>query len=168
MSIQAWAAEMARYSLWQNQVLFALCNDLSDPARRQDRGLFFGSIHATLDHMLLVDGALKDYAVTEVPPSDFDPCRSVADAYEDLASGRRRFDAEMVALFDRMPEDWLSETMTVSVARLGQDRTFPRHFLFAQMFNHGTHHRAQVTTALHGMGIDYGITDMPYNPLSLY
>jgi len=168
MSIQAWATEMARYSMWQNEALFGLCDGLSDRERRQDRGLFFGSIHATLDHMLMVDIALKDYALTAVPPDSFDPHRSVAEDYRHLAEGRRGFDAEMIELFDRVPDAWHSETLTVHVARLGRDRIFPRHFLFAQMFNHGTHHRAQVTTAMHSMGIDYGITDLPYNPYSQY
>jgi uncharacterized damage-inducible protein DinB len=36
------------------------------------------------------------------------------------------------------------------------------------MFNHETHHRSQVTSALTQMGIDYGNTDLPYNPLSQY
>jgi len=32
------------------------------------------------------------------------------------------------------------------------------------MFNHQTHHWNQITTELHKIGIDYGVTDMPYNP----
>ncbi|YAF94156.1 MAG: DinB family protein [Nodularia sp. CChRGM 3473] len=32
------------------------------------------------------------------------------------------------------------------------------------MFNHQTHHRSQITSELHKMGIDYGCTDLPYNP----
>ena len=54
------------------------------------------------------------------------------------------------------------------MASLGRERTVPRQFYMMQMFNHGTHHRSQVTAALHRMGIAYGNTDLPYNPLSQY
>ena len=40
----------------------------------------------------------------------------------------------------------------------------PRWVMVAQIFNHQTHHRSQVTTALHSMGVDYGSTDIPWRP----
>jgi len=55
-----------------------------------------------------------------------------------------------------------------SASAFRRDRVHPRQFPLMQMFNHGTHHRSQVTSALHTMGIDYGSNDLPYNPLSQY
>jgi uncharacterized damage-inducible protein DinB len=66
------------------------------------------------------------------------------------------------------PETWLDETVRYHHPRLGRERVHPRQFPLMQLFNHGTHHRSQVTAALHAMGIDYGNTDLPYNPLSQY
>ena len=46
---------MARYNHWQNESLYAAADTLPDEARRQDRGAFFKSIHATLNHLLWAD-----------------------------------------------------------------------------------------------------------------
>ena len=46
---------MARYNIWQNQSLIAAADTLSDDQRRLDRGAFFGSIFATLNHLLWAD-----------------------------------------------------------------------------------------------------------------
>jgi uncharacterized damage-inducible protein DinB len=41
----------------------------------------------------------------------------------------------------------------------GQEREHPLWFALAHLFNHQTHHRSQVTTLLHQLGRDYGVTD---------
>ena len=46
---------MARYNSWQNQSLYTAADGLSDEARRQERGAFFGSIHGTLSHLFWSD-----------------------------------------------------------------------------------------------------------------
>ena len=43
---------MARYNRWQNQNLYGVADALADAERRRERGAFFGSIHATLNHLL--------------------------------------------------------------------------------------------------------------------
>ena len=42
----------------------------------------------------------------------------------------------------------------------------PRWLCVTQMFNHQTHHRGQVTTLLRQAGIDPGVTDLPWAPLT--
>ena len=46
---------MARYNGWQNRSLYMAASGLSEAARQQDRGAFFGSIHGTLSHILFGD-----------------------------------------------------------------------------------------------------------------
>ncbi|MGD1883431.1 MAG: DinB family protein [Paracoccaceae bacterium] len=36
--------------------------------------------------------------------------------------------------------------------------------MIVQLFNHQTHHRSQVTFALHALGVNYGPTDIPWRP----
>ena len=43
---------MSRYAIWQNESVFGAADSLDEAARREDRGAFFGSIHATLNHLL--------------------------------------------------------------------------------------------------------------------
>jgi len=46
---------MSRYSAWQNRRVYDAAGRLTDAARKKDRGAFFGSIHATLNHILWAD-----------------------------------------------------------------------------------------------------------------
>ncbi len=84
---------MALYSKWQNEKLYGICDGLSDEERHQDRGMFFGSIHRSLDHILMVDRVLWDFTVSGQPPRDWDPNRKVTEDYETLRAARFHFDA---------------------------------------------------------------------------
>ncbi len=168
MSTKEWALEMALYSQWQNDKLYGLCDALSDADRKLDRGLFFGSIHSTLEHILMVDRVLWDFTLSGTPPRDWDPNRKVTDDYAVLRAERVGFDAMLLDKVRLQPKTWLDETVSYRHPRLGRERSHPRQFTLMQLFNHGTHHRSQVTSALHQMGIDYGNTDLPYNPISQY
>ncbi len=46
---------LARYSQWVNQRLYDACATLADAERKQDRSVFFHSIHGTWNHLLLGD-----------------------------------------------------------------------------------------------------------------
>jgi uncharacterized damage-inducible protein DinB len=48
-------AMLARYNEWANRRLCARAAALSDADYRADRGAFFGSVHATLNHLLATD-----------------------------------------------------------------------------------------------------------------
>jgi uncharacterized damage-inducible protein DinB len=168
MSTKEWALEMALYNKWQNEKLYRICDGLSDEDRKRDRGMYFGSIHRTLDHILMVDHVLWDFTMSGKPPRDWDPNRKVTDDYPTLRQERFAFDAMLLDKLRLQPKSWLDETVGYHHPRLDRVRSHPRQFTLMQMFNHATHHRSQVTAELHRMGIDYGNTDLPYNPLSQY
>ena len=46
---------MARYNAWQNHSLFTAAATLDDAAREEDRGAFWGSVRATLSHLMWGD-----------------------------------------------------------------------------------------------------------------
>ena len=46
---------MAHFNAWANARLYGAVAGLSDADYRRERGLFFGSIHGTLNHLLVVD-----------------------------------------------------------------------------------------------------------------
>ena len=50
-----WMQAMARYNAWQNGNIYNTADQLDEAARRQERGAFFGTIHATLNHLLWAD-----------------------------------------------------------------------------------------------------------------
>ena len=46
---------LARYSRWMNQRLYGACKALTDEERKRERGAFLGSIHRTLNHLIVAD-----------------------------------------------------------------------------------------------------------------
>jgi uncharacterized damage-inducible protein DinB len=47
--------EMAAYNRWANQRMYADAAMLDDTVRKRPLGLFFSSIHGTLNHLLVAD-----------------------------------------------------------------------------------------------------------------
>ena len=50
--------EMAKYARWQNENVYQCCEEIGPQERERDRGMFFGSIHNTLDHICAVNRAI--------------------------------------------------------------------------------------------------------------
>ena len=46
---------LARYNTLANRRLYEACASLSDAERKEDRPAFFGSIHGTLNHIMVGD-----------------------------------------------------------------------------------------------------------------
>ena len=162
MITPGYVEEMARYNQWQNGVVYRLCDGLSEDERQRDRGLFFGSLHRTLDHIAMVDAFMLAW-IDQAPHDPFDPRRTFREIWPDLVAARSDLDVRILALAER-PADWLGATLEVWSAGLGRMRHMPRALILMQMFNHQTHHRAQATAALHAAGLDYGSTDLPFRP----
>jgi uncharacterized damage-inducible protein DinB len=51
---------MARYNTWQNTSLVAAADGLTDEDRWKDRGAFFQSIAATLNHLYWADALMLE------------------------------------------------------------------------------------------------------------
>ena len=168
MEARVWAKEMALYNKWQNETVFGLCAAMETADYMADRGMFFGSIHNTLDHMYLVETRLMDYMEKGAPEGPFEPKNRVWPDFQSLHQAREAFDRLLLALPETKPSDWLSEPVPLTSEGFGPGRAFPRQYLMMQLFNHGTHHRAQVTSELHRMGLAYGNTDIPFNPHSQF
>ena len=161
--------ELALYNKWQNQVVYGICEGLGETALELKRPwLFFGSLRLTLDHIAHVDAVLLHFIRTGEPSKDFHPGEVQYPTFAELAKYRPALDDEILKLVSDPTEEWLSGPIAFHSERLKRRRSFPRAFLLTQMFNHQTHHRSQVTAAIHELGIDYGATDLPMNPLSQF
>lgn len=159
--------DMALYNKWQNETLYGLCADMTAGERLRDRRMFFKSIHGTLNHILLVDQVILDFINSGVRPK-WQPDQILHEEFEDLTAVRQAFDQRLLELADTVEEDWLTGTLAFPSPRPGETANIPRAYFLMQMFNHQTHHRSQITSELHKEGIDYGTTDMPFNPYMVY
>ncbi len=154
---------MALYNKWQNESLFKICDGLNDDQLCLDRGMFFASILKTLNHTIHVDEAIHSFIHTKTFPK-FDPTFIPYPTYSELRAARFKFDENLFQESQGCSQAWLDEIFEFWSERLNRTRRTPRAFYYVQMFNHQTHHRSQITSELHKMGIDYGSTDLPSNP----
>lgn len=144
-------AMMARYNAWANARLYAAARSLPDAAYRKNVGAFFGSLHGTLNHLLVTDRIW----MRRLTGAGEHPDRLDAILFDDLAlldQARVREDERILRTVDRLREEDFDQEVgyatTNGVAqrnRLGE--------ILAHLFNHQTHHRGQAHAILTVLGI---------------
>lgn len=154
---------MAEYNVWMNERLYQCCQAMEDTARKKDRGAFFGSIHGTLNHILYGDLAFMS-RFTGTPEEVPELGVELYSDFEDLQKARQELDTRMTNWSEGLTPDWLQQSLTYTSKVDNRARTAPHWVLVAQMFNHETHHRGQITTLLSQIGLDMGSTDIPFMP----
>lgn len=156
------ARTMARYNRWQNQSLTDAANTLSDAARWQDQGAFFGSIAATLNHILwdyrIWLARLQGNTEMAAQIAALHPYTDTPQAWSDYKRQRVTLDDEIV--------DWADTLTDKDIAQFtlwirGIDKVATNFgFNFAHMINHQTHHRGQVHAMLTRLGATPQPTDL--------
>ena len=154
---------MARYNRWMNERLYALCAGFSDAERRRDRGAFFGSMHGTLNHLLWGD---RMWLGRFVGPPCVHPAfgTDMSDDFAELAREREATDQVMLEWAGNVTPEWLASTLEYQSKVDGRTRRLPAAAAAVHLFNHGTHHRGQLTTLVKQAGADPGVTDLPWLP----
>lgn len=157
---------LARYNAWQNRSIYAAASTLPDAQRKENRGAFFGSIHATLNHILWADqmwlmrfGAARGPSVSRISEG-----LAQFEEWETLQRERQAFDAHIQTWADNIDDAALTGDVTWHSASAGREISCPRALLIVHLFNHQTHHRGQVNALLTGFGINPGVTDLPFGP----
>jgi uncharacterized damage-inducible protein DinB len=168
-----WLAQyraLAEYNRWMNRKLVAVGLELTDEEQTRDLGAFFGSVLATLNHLLLVDLTWMRRITNDRERFDYTDAsgrRVVLTSnnqilYPDFAAFRDRRDA----LDDQIVE-WAQSLDEATLERpfrwrttAGETHEHPLWWTVSHFFNHQTHHRGQVTTLLKQLGRDPGVTDL--------
>jgi uncharacterized damage-inducible protein DinB len=159
----AYARTMGAYNRWMNERLYETCAGLPDSERRRDRGAFFKSVHGTLNHLLYGDRAwMSRFLGRDLGWKG--PADELYARFEDLREARAELDRLIEEWAARLQEPWLAQGFTYTSRIDGRTRTFPAWLLVTHMFNHQTHHRGQLTTLLSQLGVDPGVTDLPWLP----
>ncbi len=154
---------MADYNAWMNRKLYQAADGLADGERKRDLGAFFKSLHGTLNHILFVDLMfLARFTGSPMPAGGFDT--ELHDGFDALRAERAEVDARILDWIGNLDRASLAEPLTFTSRVDGKTRTLPRWVMVTQMFNHQTHHRGQATTLIKQLGVDPGITDIPWLP----
>lgn len=151
---------LAAYNRWANARLYDACAGLSDAARKLDRRAFFGSIHNTLNHILVGDRAWLD-RVEEID-SDAVPLDTVLfDDFAALRDARTAEDERVDRVLAHMDEARMASDLVYRNVAGTRYRT-PMRLVFTHLFNHQTHHRGQVHDMLSQTGASPPELDLIY------
>ena len=161
----------ARYNAWMNEKLYALCTGLPDEERKRDRRAFFGSLHGTLNHILLGDriwmlrftGDRSRFESLDRDGKPIHPRGLDHVLYRDfdlLRSERAKTDAQILDWLGGLDEAQLTAPLAYRTVTTNEDWEVPLWWALSHFFNHQTHHRGQLTTLLSQLGIDPGLTDL--------
>jgi uncharacterized damage-inducible protein DinB len=164
MITPAFVRTMADYNRWQNESLCRAADQLSDAQRKEPRGAFFGSIHATLNHLLWGDQMwMSRFAGTPRPKAPGIP-QSIGmfESWDDLKRERQAFDQVIIDWAETLDGAWLDGDLTWFSGASGREQTKPKTLLVVHMFNHQTHHRGQVHCMLTQAGVKPDATDLPF------
>ena len=157
------AQTMAAYNRWMNERLYELCAGIPESERKRDRGAFFRSVHGTLNHLLYGDRAWMS-RFTGRDLGWRGPADELYADFAELRAARVRLDRLIEDWAARLDAQWLAAGFTYTSRIDGGTRTLPAWLLATHLFNHQTHHRGQLTTLLAQLGIDPGVTDLPWLP----
>ena len=153
---------MARFNAWANERIFGSVAALSDDDYRKDRKAFFGSIHNTLNHLLVVD-RLWTRRIEGIDHGIAALDEILYDDFDSLRAARVDEDARFVAQVDGLGDEQLRAPATYRrILGNGEQRTRRDHILLT-LFNHQTHHRGQV----HAMLTQSGIVPPPLDVIYL-
>lgn len=142
---------LARYNTWANSRLYAHASSLPDEAYRRDVGVYFKSLHATLNHVLVAD-RIWMHRLTGAGER---PNALNAILFEDLASLRAARVAEDQRLADfvaRLAPSDLDRVLAFQNLKGTPQRQAIGEIL-AHVFNHQTHHRGQAHAILTLVGL---------------
>lgn len=170
MSLKHHFELMAAYNHWMNLKVYTASARLDEKELHADKGAFFGSVFATLNHLLVADTIwLKRFSDHLAGFQALDAVRPLPHPYslsepthaglDDLRKARFAMDDIIIALAAEAADDVYAQTLTYA-NRAGDVFTHSFGELMQHVFNHQTHHRGQVTTLLSQAGIDVGVTDL--------
>jgi uncharacterized damage-inducible protein DinB/ribosomal protein S18 acetylase RimI-like enzyme len=142
---------MAHYNLWATRRLLAQVDTLPDADYRRNMDLAFGSVHGTLNHLLVGEHLLW--------------FRRFAEGHSDVLSLDTEVEPDRARLRQRLLDGalawlpllavWPEERLhgTLAYRRIhGQPMVLPFAATLLHVFNHGTHHRGQISAALTALG----------------
>jgi uncharacterized damage-inducible protein DinB len=151
---------LADYNRWANERLYAACAQLDVDGYYQARPSFFGSIHKTLNHLLVADRLwMARIAGTSPQGVQLD-----AELYRDrdaLRAARVAQDEQLIDLMDGLDETALDRPIDYRTTS-GKPFRNELALVLQHLFNHQTHHRGQVHDMLSATAVPPPVLDLIY------
>ncbi len=142
---------MADYNAWANARLYRMAARLAEADYRRDAGAYFGSLHGTLNHLLVADRIwLKRLTGSGPQPAALNEI--LFDELGPLHAAREAEDRRLIEYLGslsaaQLEEEWDYHTLS------GAPQRQRRRDILAHLFNHQTHHRGQAHAILTRLGV---------------
>ena len=133
---------LARYNAWANRRLYDSCAALSEAEYMMSRPAFFGSIHGTLNHLLVCD-RIWLARITRKPNPKVTLDQILYGDLVALRVARQAEDDHLINVVGGIAERSLDQPLAYANTS-GQRHQTPLRLVLAHLFNHQTHHRGQV------------------------
>ena len=131
--------QLADYNHWANKRIYAVALEMPDEQYRRPTGVFFGSLHGTLNHLLVTDRIWLKRLTGEGEA----PVRLNAILFEDrneLARARMAEDARLQRVISATSEADLDRQVGYHTTS-GTPHQQMLGDILLHLFNHQTHHR---------------------------
>ena len=141
----------AAYNEWANRRLYEAAAAMDDEARKAAAGAFFGSLHNTLNHILVADRIWMNRFTGEGETHKRLDDVPFA-AFEALRAAREAMDARIARYVAGLSDEALSRTFSYVRVSSPEPVTQTLAPALAHFFNHQTHHRGQCHQMLTAAG----------------
>jgi uncharacterized damage-inducible protein DinB len=156
---RAYFLSLARYHVWATTRLYEKVDALSDEEYRRDAGLFFKSVHGTLNHLVVAEHRVWYPRFAEGISNRVALDLEVETDRDRLRALLLELNGRWQPLIESFAAERFLATLDYQTTR-GVPQSLPFAPTLGHVFNHATHHRGQITTAIHAMGREPPELDM--------
>jgi uncharacterized damage-inducible protein DinB len=144
-------SRLATYNAWANARIYKEARAQPDEAYRRNVGAFFGSLHGTLNHLMVTDRIwMRRFTGEGEHPLRLDAI--MFDDLDSLEAARRDMDARILVYIETLPEAEIEKQFDYRTTK-GEPQRFLLRDLLIHFFNHQTHHRGQAHAILTMLGV---------------
>lgn len=152
---------LAEYNIWAMNRLIQSLESIHNDDFYKDVGLYFKSIAGTLNHLLLGEHYLWYSRFNEGVSPQIALDTIIHTEKVALLNELEKKSLNWIAFINQIDEITLEGNLTYKRVS-GQELTLPFAATLMHVFNHGTHHRGQITAAVTALGYSCPELDLVY------
>lgn len=147
--MSSYLADFFRHNRWANLKLIDICAPLTDAQLDTTVPGTYGSIRATLTHLIAAE-AQYAASLQERPQPNYDAWDETFPGFATLRETAERSGTELIEVAEQAPPDYVVH----GVYDDGVPFIVPMRVFLIQAINHATEHRSQIMTILTQLGIE--------------
>lgn len=148
-SWKAYFIVLADYQHWANEVLFGSLDHLQAEVIGSDQGLYFNSIHHSVDHILLVSQVWQARLRGESMEANYRVVNQPD--FRELKQALRRETRKLQSWLEAQPEAFFEAEISFAGGD-GKPRQMWARDALTHLFTHYAHHRGQISAVITRLG----------------